>query len=506
MIQNLKLIEIHPSKTNPRKHFDETTLQQLADNIKEHGVLEPILVRLKNDGDPDPLYYEIVAGERRYRAAKLAGKEDIPAIQRKLSDVQVLEIQVIENMQRADLHPLEEAQGYKNLILTKQYDVAKIAGAVSRPHRYVYDRLRLLELIPQAQKLFVEGTIQTGHAVLLSRLTKEQQEQAIDTSEIGTYRTGGLFQAEIVKDLFDPDTDGEEKMPPVKLRSVREFEDYINEHVRMEPSQPDIPELLPATAAVLDAAQVEAEKVVLITRLNFVPEEARVGDKIAFPRSWRRADGIGDSNDPQSYEWKGYKTATCEYSVMGFVAVGPGRGEAFLVCTAKKKCKTHWADAMKESAARGKLTAHANADKPDAAANTRQAEKLKKEAAEHKERMERFHAAAPAIEAALIAAIKKEPIKPGSIIWKIAEDIAYPNFDRAAKHLGKINTADGFLRALALEQVLDGAIMYDEAESDCEQLGINFGKLLDEHAPVEKPKAEKKTAPAKKKPKKAKRT
>jgi ParB family transcriptional regulator, chromosome partitioning protein len=113
-IQDIPLGKIHESKTNPRRQFDEKELAELAANIKQHGVLQPILVRPLPKGIADS--FELVAGARRYRASKLAGRKSIPATVRELTDAEALEVQVIENVQRVDVHPLDEAQGYAALL------------------------------------------------------------------------------------------------------------------------------------------------------------------------------------------------------------------------------------------------------------------------------------------------------------------------------------------------------------------------------------------------------
>jgi len=136
-IQDIPLGKIRESKTNPRRFFDEAKLAELADNIRQHGVLQPILLRPLPEGEAGT--YELVAGTRRYRASKLAKRESIPATVRELTDAQALELQVIENVQRVDVHPLDEAQGYAALIELQPdtYTVECIASRVGRSPAYV---------------------------------------------------------------------------------------------------------------------------------------------------------------------------------------------------------------------------------------------------------------------------------------------------------------------------------------------------------------------------------
>ncbi len=136
-IQDIPLAKIRESKTNPRRQFDESKLAELAENIRQHGVLQPILVRPLPDGEAGT--YELVARARRLRASKIAKRESIPATVRELTDAQALELQVIENVQRVDVHPLDEAQGYAALIQLQPstYTVETIASRVGRSPAYV---------------------------------------------------------------------------------------------------------------------------------------------------------------------------------------------------------------------------------------------------------------------------------------------------------------------------------------------------------------------------------
>ena len=140
-IQDIPLAKIRESKTNPRKQWDESKLTELAEDIRQHGVLQPILVRPQPDAEA--VTYELVAGARRYRASKIAKRESIPATVRELTDAQALELQVIENVQRVDVHPLDEAQGYAALIQLQPntYTVESIATRVSRSPACVSGRL-----------------------------------------------------------------------------------------------------------------------------------------------------------------------------------------------------------------------------------------------------------------------------------------------------------------------------------------------------------------------------
>jgi len=176
-VTEIPLSKISESKTNPRRQFDETKLAELADNIKQYGVLQAILVRPIGEADS----FEVVAGTRRYRASKLAGCETIPASVRELTDTQCLELQLIENLQRSDVHELDEAQGYAALmqLQPENYTVETIATKVGRSEAYVYARLRLLHLIPEARQAFYEAKLTVAHAFEMARLQPNDQLRAL---------------------------------------------------------------------------------------------------------------------------------------------------------------------------------------------------------------------------------------------------------------------------------------------------------------------------------------
>lgn len=156
--QNLPLEKIKPNKNQPRKAFDEDELAELADSIKQNGIIQPLLVRKRG---PE---YEIVAGERRYRAAKLAGLTEVPAVVRDVSDEDLFKLALIENLQRADLNPIEEAKGYQTLIDSSGLTQEELARAVSKSRPAVANALRLLDLPSEIQDMLAEGKLSAGHA------------------------------------------------------------------------------------------------------------------------------------------------------------------------------------------------------------------------------------------------------------------------------------------------------------------------------------------------------
>ena len=168
--QAIPLAFIAVSPTNPRKHFDQAALDELTASVKRHGVISPVLVRSGSSKKDPRILWELVAGERRFRAAKAAGLAEIPAIVRSLTDVEALELQVIENLQREDLHPLEEAEGYEQLMKLYSYAVEDLAAKVGKSKAYVYARLKLTALTPAGRKAFYAGELNPSTALLVARI------------------------------------------------------------------------------------------------------------------------------------------------------------------------------------------------------------------------------------------------------------------------------------------------------------------------------------------------
>lgn len=154
----LNITKVEPNREQPRKKFDEDALMELADSIKQYGVLEPILVQPRGD------YYEIISGERRWRAAKIAGLKEIPVVIKNLTDQEIAEISLIENIQREDLNPIEEALAYKRLLEEFHLKQDELAEKVSKSRTAVTNSMRLLKLTDEVQQMVVDDMISTGHA------------------------------------------------------------------------------------------------------------------------------------------------------------------------------------------------------------------------------------------------------------------------------------------------------------------------------------------------------
>lgn len=169
----LGINQIEPNREQPRKKFDEESLEELADSIRQFGVLQPLIVQERKD------YYEIIAGERRWRAAKLAGLKELPVIIKKMSDQEIVEISLIENIQRENLNPIEEAAAYKRLLTEFHLKQEEVAERVAKSRTAVTNSMRLLKLDERVQQMVIDGMLTTGHArALLAIEDPELQFQA----------------------------------------------------------------------------------------------------------------------------------------------------------------------------------------------------------------------------------------------------------------------------------------------------------------------------------------
>lgn len=169
----VRITQIEPNREQPRKNFDEDALQELADSIKQFGLLQPILVQDRKT------YYEIIAGERRWRAAKLAGLKEVPVIIRDYTAQEIVEISLIENIQREDLNPIEEAQAYKRLLTEFNLKQDEVAERVSKSRTAVTNSMRLLKLCDEVQQMIIDDMLSTGHARALISIEDPEQQYTI---------------------------------------------------------------------------------------------------------------------------------------------------------------------------------------------------------------------------------------------------------------------------------------------------------------------------------------
>ena len=203
-VQIVKLTKVEPSREQPRKQFDADALQELAESIKQFGVLQPLLVQKKED------YYEIIAGERRWRASKLAGLKEVTVIVKEFTEQEAVEISLIENIQREDLNPIEEAMAYKRLMEEFHLKQDAIAERVSKSRTAVTNSMRLLKLDDRVQQMLIDEMISTGHArALLALESKDAQAEA--AVKVFDEKLSVRETERLVKELLNPVQKKEEK-------------------------------------------------------------------------------------------------------------------------------------------------------------------------------------------------------------------------------------------------------------------------------------------------------
>lgn len=193
----VKINHIEPNRNQPRKDFDEDALLELADSIKQFGILQPLLVQKKND------YYEIIAGERRWRAAKLAGIKEVPVVIKTYTNQEIVEISLIENIQRENLNPIEEAMAYKRLLEEFNLKQDEVAERVSKSRTAVTNSMRLLRLSDRVQQMIVDDMITTGHARALLAIDDEEQQYAL-ANKIFDEKLSVRETEKLVKTLKNP--------------------------------------------------------------------------------------------------------------------------------------------------------------------------------------------------------------------------------------------------------------------------------------------------------------
>lgn len=202
--QTIRMSEIEPNKSQPRRHFDENAITTLADSIRQHGLIQPILVRSTGTG------YQIVAGERRWRACRMLGMSEIPAVVKEFSDSETAQIALIENIQREDLNPIEEAAAYKELMETYDMTQEELSKAVGKSRSAIANAVRLLNMPEKVQELLRKGELSAGQAKAIA--AAESEEQMIDLAERAA---NGQITVRAIEKLL-AQKDEEQKEEPAK--------------------------------------------------------------------------------------------------------------------------------------------------------------------------------------------------------------------------------------------------------------------------------------------------
>src|SRR5216684_3013199 len=349
-IQDIPLERIRESSSNPRRVFDEAQLQELATNIRSHGVLQAILVRPSPDGAAGT--YELVAGARRFRASKIAGKDTIPATVRDLTDAECQEIRLIENLQRVNIHELDEGIGYRSLrdLRPDFYTMETIAAQVAKSPAYVKGRISLTELVPAAQTAFYDGKLTVAHAFEVARLQPKDQERALIECFPGHRSTGSILK--------------DRKAQALTVRQLREWiEREIHLDLKNAPFDTDDANLLPAAGACpacpkrtgnnpllfpeiknkslcMDPACHQA-KVQAFVQLRVGPlvKEGRKPVQISESPSWQVHTKAANTLYEGQYR-RAEREAECPHTQVAVLVDGRKAGTVMHIC-AEEKCKTH---------------------------------------------------------------------------------------------------------------------------------------------------------------------
>ena len=203
--QMMKINMVEPNRDQPRRNFEEDALLELADSIKQYGVLQPLIVRKRND------YYEIIAGERRWRAAKMAGVKEVPVIIKEYNEQEILEIALIENIQRENLNPIEEAMAFKKLLEEFNLKQDEVAERVSKSRTAVTNSMRLLKLDQRVQQMIIDDMISTGHARALLAIDDPEQQYML-ANKIFDEKLSVRETEKLIKEIKNPKKQKEKKV------------------------------------------------------------------------------------------------------------------------------------------------------------------------------------------------------------------------------------------------------------------------------------------------------
>lgn len=216
--QTIRMSEIEPNKSQPRRHFDENAITTLADSIRQHGLIQPILVRSTGTG------YQIVAGERRWRACRMLGMSEIPAVVKEFSDSETAQIALIENIQREDLNPIEEAAAYKELMENYNMTQEELSKAVGKSRSAIANAVRLLNMPEKVQELLRKGELSAGQAKAIA--AAESEEQMIDLAERAA---NGQITVRAIEKLLAQKDEEEEEEPAKADTEKKQAMNYLTE-------------------------------------------------------------------------------------------------------------------------------------------------------------------------------------------------------------------------------------------------------------------------------------
>jgi ParB/RepB/Spo0J family partition protein len=446
------------------REYSKTLDDELLESIKEHGVLVPVIVRPLSAGG-----HEVVAGRRRVRAAIKAGLERIPAVDLgPVNDSKAAAVEIVENLQRAGLSPLDESDQYAALVALGK-TVPEVAALVAKSSRHVYDRLRLRALIDDAAALVRRGLLTAAHAVILARLSPDDQKRAIDPKV--RFHGAPLFEHEAA--LFDEHDGPRDRWHGLKAKTAPELQAWVNKHVRFDAQSEDVEVLFPETADALvavealnaDAPKRQQMKVYHLTTDPHTHPDARSDERVYTPASWKQA------------------STECPKMGVGVFVVGHRRGESIPVCV-DKTCKTHWGRELREKAKRSKQSAAT----PSKAEQRYQEEQRRREQNERRIEAAREHwtAALPKIQEACVAAIAEA--RENVVLESLTEN-EWANHP-LHKALESPGNALSLLRHMVLDSMIESSLAwhaFQDFPKRAKRWGVNVKAIL---KATPKPKAE----------------
>lgn len=441
VLQHVPTGDLKPPPFNPRTMFDDEKMSNLVDSVKAGGIHEPIIGRKVNG------HIEIVAGERRWRAAKKAKLETVPIILRELTDAEALEIQIIENEQREDVSPLDQAAGFRKLmdLDPKTYTVEALAERIGLKPASVYLRLKLLAMIEPAKELFRQSIIEAGHAVLIARLSQHDQERAV----------------KYIDDMTKSRGKGDDR----RHLGVRELKQWITENVKIDLFGPQLAETQPKVADRLAKLKEKGVEVAQLTR------------------NWKHPDELKKAGvlDASAFREAGKKK--CDYTRPGAFVYGE-EVQMIDVCT-EKKCKTHWPERFAQQRQASAAKRQASESAPA------KAKRLKAEAAaKHKREVE--EAIRGKVLTAILSTVKsvtKEVL--ATLVYEQLNAVGGMEFEDELKALGLdkltynygpqgigalTKASDRQLAQVAVFSVI-GERLHNELPKVAKEWGVNVGKL-----------------------------
>jgi ParB/RepB/Spo0J family partition protein len=426
--RQLPIDSIHPSPTNPRGHIPDESLAELADSIRERGVLQPILVRANGEG------YRLIAGERRWRASRLAGCTTIPGRVLDLDDAAADEVSIIENLHREEIPPLDEAEAYQRL-LSAGRTIDELTARLGKSKAYIHQRVSLTRLTTNVRELVAHNELPLHYALKLAQVPADRQQLAL---------------AQCFQPLFsDAGYKREHLEPFAKLTG------WIERNVRLDPRGEDTRVLLPTLAEQV-AAVDEKERATLLALSTLTYHTDRSDPTPILANSWKRAED----------------EERCRYARPAVIEVGEGRGTFLHVCIEKTACRKHWprpSDARQTSgtAEAGEVSADAQAER----ARHEQAEAYREEAA----RQVRWRDVERPRALQLVAEAARSLTWSSKLFELVLESLVSP-IEILMDLLGAPETVPvgRYPQAMAMALALGHSSELDSLTAFCKQLGIKF--------------------------------